>query len=171
LAFGRTRQNRYAQSGLHAKATISSGLGPEASTSTSHFFDPCRFHRLRRSLLFKLVMSSNRSLSGQRAVGSRRAIDGSRNEASKSMELCILWRVQTKKADVVTRVKVGDLHIKYHILVSCSGHHDHSGLKKTGPPLFSTRDSVDTLRCLHKARNFGCSSKVSRTHPTSTQQA
>jgi len=85
-----TRRNRHAQSGLHARATISSGLGPEASTSTSHFFDPCRFHRLRRSLLFRVVMSSSRSLSGHRAVGSRRATEGNRNEASKSIGLCIL---------------------------------------------------------------------------------
>ena len=87
---GPTQRNQHAQSGLHVKAAISSGLGPEASTSTSHFLDPCRFHKLRRSLFCKLVTSSSRSLSGHRAVGSRRAADGNRNEASKSIELCIL---------------------------------------------------------------------------------
>jgi hypothetical protein len=102
LVSDRMRRNHHAQSGLHVKATISSGLGPEASTSTSHFFDPCRFHRLRRSLLFRLVTSSSRSLSGHRAVGSRRAADGNWNEASKSIELCILRKLQTENEDTVT---------------------------------------------------------------------
>lgn len=35
-------------------------------------------------------MSRSRSLSGHRAVGNRRAADGNRNEASKSIEFCIL---------------------------------------------------------------------------------
>lgn len=102
---GRTRRNQHAQSGLHVRATIPSGFGPEASTSTSHFFDPCRFHRLRRSLLFRLVMSSSRSLSGHRAVDSRRAADGSRNEASKSIGLCILQKMQWRSEGVVTCIR------------------------------------------------------------------
>lgn len=87
-----TRRNLHAQSGLHVRATTSSALGPEVSTSTSHFLDPCKFHRLSRSLWFALVMSNNRSLSGHRAVGNRRAADGNRKEASKSIEFCIPQR-------------------------------------------------------------------------------
>lgn len=97
LVSGRMRRNHHAQSGLHVRATISSGLGPEASTSISHFFDPCRFHRLRRSLWFMLVMSSSRSLSGHKAVGRRRAADGNRNEASKSIEFCIPQRCSEER--------------------------------------------------------------------------
>ena len=50
-------------------------------------------------------MSNSRSLSGHRAVGSNRAADGSRNEASKSIELCILQTMQAKSGDAVTCIR------------------------------------------------------------------
>ena len=50
-------------------------------------------------------MSNSRSLSGHSAVGSRRAADGSRNEASKSIGLCILQEAETKNGGVVTCIR------------------------------------------------------------------
>jgi len=47
-------------------------------------------------------MSNSKSLSGHKAVGSKRAAEGNRNEASTSIEPCILQKVQMKNGGVIT---------------------------------------------------------------------
>ena len=55
--------------------------------STSHFLEPCIFHRLILSRPPSLVNRTTRSLSGQQAEGNSRHDDGSLKIASGAKEL------------------------------------------------------------------------------------